>query len=124
MSRFGFHLPANSLVLQMVAPPVSCNALDLISALVNVGFVLNTLFIWCDAVNLVSCLMHVGLVRMVRFWSRTPRPWPRRVASCVRMLDPLLVRINSTWHRMSLLWPNAPRQDIVDMSIRNSKFVN
>lgn len=124
MSRFGFHLPANSLVLQMVAPPVGGDSMNLVARLVNVGFVLNTLFIWCDAVNLVARLMHEGLVRVVRFWSRTSRTWPGRVAACVGVANTLFMRINSTWHRMSLLWPNAPRQDIVDMSIRNSKFVN
>ena len=77
--------------------------MNLVARLVNVGFVLNTLFIWCDAVNMVAGLVDVGLVRMLRARSRTSRTWPSCVAACVRVLDPFLVRIYAAWHPYSLM---------------------
>ena len=69
-----------------------------ITFLVDIGLVFNTLFIWCYALDVIAFLVRVGLVRMVRFWSRTPRTWPGCVASCVGMFDPFLVRIDAAWH--------------------------
>ena len=82
----------------MISAPVSCNTLNLISALVYVSFMLNSATIWRDSFYVVSSLMLVRSVRMVRFWSRTPRTWPGCVASCVGMFDPFLVRIDAAWH--------------------------
>ena len=70
----------------------------LISCLMIVGLVVYSFPVWGDAVDMIACLMLVRSVRMVRFWSRTPRTWPGCVASCVGMLYPFLVRINSTRH--------------------------